>query len=433
MKRTRVAGADETWLRMDRPDNPMMITALLGFEGPVPEADVLDVLWTRLVARYPKFSQRLVREGARTWWADDPAFDLRAHVHRVGLPAPGGTPALQRLVGDRMSTRLDPERPPWHVDLVDVDGRSALVVRLHHVLADGISLARVLLQLADDAHGGPPPARPPLRRRVAAALRAGGTWVRDPTRWAEAARQGARGASEVAALLALSADPPTPLRGPLGSRKLCAWLPGFDLERVKAVGRRHGATVNDVLLATLAQALGAHLRERGAAPARIRTFVPVNLRPLDRPVPRELGNQFGLVLLDLPLAHTDPLDGLRETKARMDRLKRSPQAAVTYGLLQALGETPDAVERALVGVFGAKASLITTNVPGPRAPIALAGHTVDTLLAWVPQSSAVGLGVSILSYAGTVRVGVAADARCVPDPASIADGYARAFRALEQA
>jgi WS/DGAT/MGAT family acyltransferase len=434
MRRTRVAGADRTWWQVDRPENPMMITGLMWFATPVTEDELLAVLQERLVDRYPKFAARIVHEGGRALWDDDPTFDLRAHLTRVRLPSPGGQAALEAWVAHRMSTRLDRERPLWHVDLVeDVEGGSAIVVRLHHVVADGISLARVLLQLADGAEADAPRRRRGVLDRAREAFARGAEVVGDLDRWIELARLGAASAASAARLLALPPDPPSVLDGDLGARKVAAWMAPLALDRVKAVGRRHGATVNDVLMTALSLALGAWLREGGDDVDEVRSFVPVNLRPLDRPVPRELGNQFGLVVLALPLRVVDPLDALAEMKRRMDTIKRSPEAIVTYGVLHALPAAPDGLEPALVDFFARKASLITTNVPGPRERLRIAGHEVTGILCWVPQSAGVSLGVSILSYAGEVRVGVAGDARRVPDPHALVRAYEAAFAALEVA
>lgn len=435
----KVAPADATWLQMDRPENPMMITGVLWFDTPVSYDEVLDVLRERLVDRYPKFAMRIQADsGGHLSWAPDPVFDLAAHVDVVALPAPGGKAMLERYVAQVMSTRLDPDRALWHAELIeDFEGGSALVVRLHHVIADGISLARVLLQLADD-HEGDGPRDATARSTLAQAGRLlrrvwGDHGLFDLSRWTDLARFGTAGVAEVGHLLALPADPHTPLRGQLGVRKVAGWMSPIALDRVKAVGRSLRATVNDVLLTALAEALSDVLHAQDSGVEQVRTFIPVNLRPLDAPIPRELGNHFGLVVLGLPLGRMGPRQRLADMKARMDALKGGPQALVTFGILQGLAEAPDVVERGLVSFFAAKASLITTNVPGPTEHLWIKGHRVDGILCWVPQSAAVGLGVSILSYAGQVRVGVAGDAGILGDAQTLVEAYERAFEALEQA
>jgi hypothetical protein len=117
----------------------------------------------------------------------------------------------------------------------------------------------------------------------------------------------------------------------------------------------------------------------------------------------------------------------------MDRIKRSPEAVVIFGLLKAFGTTTTRLLKLAVNVLGRKATTVMTNVPGPRDAVRFFGRPVDTLMFWVPQSGRLGLGVSILSYRGAVRVGVAADARLVPEPGALIDAFHEAFAELRGA
>ena len=430
---TRVAPADRLWLDLERTDNPITITGVIEFSGKVEEGAVRALLRERLLAPHPRFASRVVRTGTGWRWERVGALDLDAHVHRIGLPAPGDDAALHRVVGQLMSQRLDLDRPLWQIHLVDRgDGRTALVARLHHAIADGISLARVLLSLADLAGGDAWSGRGP-RRALGARIAELASRATDPVAVRRALGFGGRSARAVADLAALDPDPDTPLKGPLSPVKRVSWTDAWAVDEVKAVARSCGATINDVLLATLAGALRRHLHAAGAFAPDLRTFVPVNLRPLDAPLPRDLGNRFGLVVVPLPVGEPDPRVQLRTVKARMDAMKRSPEPLVTYAALQGLGAAPDAVTRAGVAHFGRRASAITTNVPGPRVPMTLAGVPVTGMMFWVPQSAGVGLGISIFSYAGRVRVGVAADALRVADPAGVVAHWHDAFEALRDA
>jgi diacylglycerol O-acyltransferase / wax synthase len=154
----------------------------------------------------------------------------------------------------------------------------------------------------------------------------------------------------------------------------------------------------------------------GVHDAEIRAMVPVNLR---RDGELELGNRFGLFVLGLPVGVAEPLGRLAAVKRSMDRLKSTPEAAVTMGILRAMGYAPRRIEGLGVSFFATKASLVLTNVPGPRTPLTLAGAHVTRLMFWVPQSGRMGLGISILSYAGEVTLGVMADAGIVPDPEAL--------------
>jgi hypothetical protein len=145
-------------------------------------------------------------------------------------------------------------------------------------------------------------------------------------------------------------------------------------------------------------------------------MVPVNLRPLDEPLPKELGNAFALVFFTYPSSVAAPLARLAETKRRMDWLKRSPEAVLTFEIISAIGRTTPTIERHLVDFFANKAIGVTTNVAGPREPRWFAGVPVTGVLGWVPGSGTHTVGVCIFTYAGSVRVGFLVDATAVPDP-----------------
>ncbi|RKH05876.1 wax ester/triacylglycerol synthase family O-acyltransferase [Corallococcus sp. CA047B] len=462
--RERMGSMDAAWLQMEEPANLMMITAVLWFDGPMDRERLRTVVQERLVERYPRFRQRVV-PGAlgAPHWEDATDFDLDAHLSTLRVPVTGGRAALEAVVGDWLGVPLERSRPLWHLHLVKGAARGdVLLARLHHCMADGIALARVLLSLTDpvqadagsvgseevrrveaapsvnaravSSRSGAEPLTTPgwmrLARGARAAFRKGVELVQEPILAGDLVREGARGAAALGKLLALPPDPRSPLRGPLGMRKVAAWSEPVSLARVKAVGQTLGGTVNDVLLTAVTGALRRYLTALDAPLEDMHALVPVNLRPLDEPVPRELGNRFGVVFLRLPVHLDEPRRRLREVAKRMEALKRSPEAVVTSGVLELLGHTPAALERVVVDVMGTKASLVATNVPGPRQPVSLAGARLDGLTFWVPQAGHVGLGVSLFSYAGQVTLGVASDASRVPDPGAVVAAFLEEMEAL---
>ena len=185
-----------------------------------------------------------------------------------------------------------------------------------------------------------------------------------------------------------------------------------------------------MLLSTAAGALGAYLRQHGddTDGLSIRAAVPVNLR--DPGAATSLGNQFGLVFLELPIGIRDPLARLFAVHAAMTQLKGSYQPVLTLGLMAALGRLPAAVESAAIDLLSTKASAVATNVPGPQQPLYLAGGRIGRLIFWVPQSGDIGLGLSILTYAGQVQFGLIADAARVPDPDSVTARFREEFEKL---
>ena len=442
----QMASVDAAWLRMEEPTNLMMISAVLWFDEPPDRERLKAVLRERLVERFPRFRQRLVVPAGLLvvpYWEDDPGFDLDAHLSHTAVPPPGDRSALEALVSHWMSVPLDRARPLWQLHLVDGLGHgSALLARIHHTLGDGIALARVLLSLMSESADGQftPEAREAtpagwaalLRgtRAVAAGTRAavkrGAALLSQPVH----VRDLARPAAALKRLVLLPPDPCTVLRGELGTVKRAAWLDPLPLAEVKAIASAMESTINDVLLAALTGALRRYLEERGGPVENLCAFIPVNLRPLDAPIPRELGNRFGLVFLNLPVQEVEPLQRLQVLKQRMAALKRSPEAALTFAMLQMVGLAPRVVKRAVVDTLASKGTLIVTNVPGPRQPVYLAGTRLAGLMFWVPQACKLGLGVSIFSYAGEVTVGVSADAGLVPDPHRLLTAFRDELAAL---
>ncbi|UHQ19046.1 wax ester/triacylglycerol synthase family O-acyltransferase [Lysobacter sp. KIS68-7] len=448
MRREPMSRVDTAWLRMERGTNPMMITGVLMFAEPMSLAALRQVVKERFLA-YKRFRQKPIDTPAGAYWQRDEHFDLDWHVQLTALPGKGDKRALERFVSQLASSPLDAGKPLWQFHLVEkYDGGSALIARIHHSYADGMALVQVLLSLTDTA-----PTRgkelskawlkeqaAPVARRVGAAERAmklGGKLVgqgmaiyRDPSLGALLAKEGGEIARELLQALALPDDPPSLLRGALGTTKRVAWAEPLDLDEVKAVGRACGFTVNDVLLAAAAGALRSYMLERGAdlQGVTLRATVPVNLRPLEHA--KKLGNHFGLVFLDLPVGESNPIRRLEFVGECMHQLKASRQAIVAYGLLAALGVAPPAVQSLALELFSRKATAVATNVPGPQQPLYMAGCTVREMMFWVPQTGSIGLGVSILSYNGRVHFGLIADAKLIPDPDDVIRRFGPEFEKM---
>ena len=185
-------------------------------------------------------------------------------------------------------------------------------------------------------------------------------------------------------------------------------------------------------MAALSGALRHYLLDRGDTVAEIQAMVPFNLRPLDEPVPRALGNRFGLVFLPLPVGVSAAARRLVEVHKRMDEIKRSRDGAMSYAMLSATGLAPERVERRVIDLFTGKGTAIMTNVPGPAEPVYLAGKPVRAVLVWAPTSGHIGMSVSIFSYRGEVTVGLMVDAAMIPDPDHVVTQLERELEALAE-
>ncbi|MGH8251216.1 MAG: WS/DGAT/MGAT family O-acyltransferase [Steroidobacteraceae bacterium] len=457
----RMSAVDAAWLRMDRPTNLMMIVGVVVLDSKVSFKRFRRTIEQRFL-KFPRFRCRALQDALLARWETDPGFKLDRHVTRVALPAPAGQAELEMLVSELAGTDLDRDHPIWQFHFIERFGDgSAVILRIHHCYADGAAMIRVFLTLTDPsaqpdpaAQGRSAPApeqaagdgtslqwlarlNVPGAALVQTAFAEGAQWLeraaaiaQDPRQAGEIARHALGVAAELARVASLADDPPTRFKGELGARKTAAWTDPLPLGDVKCVARALGCTINDLLMSTAAGALGSYLREHGEDTdgMTIRATVPVNLRdPQSAPT---LGNRFGLVFLDLPVGIQNPLERLFAVHASMSALKSSYQPLLTLGLMAALGSLPGAVQSAAIDLLSTKATAVATNVPGPQQAMYLAGVRIARMIFWVPQSGDIGLGISILSYAGQVQFGLIADYRRVPDPGEVTAKFHQEFDKL---
>jgi WS/DGAT/MGAT family acyltransferase len=457
-----MTSVDTAWLRMDSPGNTMMIVGVGATATPLRPADFRRMIEQRLLC-FQRFRHRPVADALGASWVEDEEFDLDSHLKRVVLPRPAGKAELQALAAELASTPLDPRRPMWQFHLVErYNGGSAWIMRVHHCYADGIAMIRVLLSMTEQdpapALGAqPPPHRPSRHAAVdvlpvlswveqlaqpagdilenalaegARLLETGIHQLFHPDRATALATQAGGMVGEFAKVVALPDDPDTPLRGKLSGYKAVAWGTPIPLHEVRTVGKALGCTINDVLMSTVAGALGGYLGEQGfdTTDLTVRASVPVNLRAADEPL--ALGNRFGLVFVDMAVGIADPLRRVFATSDAMAALKGSTQPPLTLVTLGLMGILPAAVQAPAVELFSRKASAVVSNVPGPQAPLYMCGQRVSEMYFWVPQSGTIGLGISILSYAGHVYFGMISDKRLVQEPERVVARFAPEFEKL---
>ena len=246
--------------------------------------------------------------------------------------------------------------------------------------------------------------------------------LRDPDLVKTYANDCLKVASEVGKLALLPPDPETSLKGTLGARKKCAWSEPVSLDDIKGIANGLGCKVNDLLMSCVAGALREKMQESGdnVEGHTIHVTVPVNIRPADDiEGPKALGNYFGTVFVPLPIGISNPIERVYKLKHDMIALKKSFQPGVSFGLLFAAGLMPKQVQKPMMDVFAKKTSAVMSNVPGAKESRYFAGAKIKEQMFWVPQTGGVGLGLSIISYAGQVQFGLIGDAKLFPDPEKI--------------
>lgn len=420
--REPVTSSDRVWLQ-DCKTNPMVINSIFTLDR-LDDVDILRRLWQERVLdaaddRYVRFKRRIVFRGRRPFWEDDPDFDLTRHivVSPIVEKEPGAIStreALQEYVGAEASKPLPGDRPPWQIQLIPDyrDGMSAVIIRIHHVMGDGLALVPVLFSLMDQEDGEGLDLTSTMARKVGKGI----------TGWHVTAAALA-GPFLLAQKMLWRADK-SPIHGPeLSGKKQVSWTDPISVDLVKALKNALGATVNDVLMSCIAGAFERYVASHpGEKLEQLRVSMPINVRPADR-IP-EMGNQFAAVLIPLPVGVSDGRSRVAAMKVRLDKVKRSVEPLFTYGAVRVLQRTmPWTWSHRLIDYLANKCSCVISNVPGPDAPLKVAERSLQGILFWVPQRAAIGIGVSVLSFHGEITVGVIADRAVMSDPRALVDAF----------
>jgi WS/DGAT/MGAT family acyltransferase len=452
----RLSPIDASFLHQEGKAAHMHVGALVVFEGPPPSReDFCGHIESRL-SLVPRYRQKLAFprfEMGRPFWVDDPRFNLDYHVRHTGLPSPGSIAQLRQLVGRIFSQRLDRSKPLWEVWLVQglADGRFALISKTHHALVDGISgvdLSTVLFDLSpvpDEAQAGedgwtaePEPSQAQLvTEGIKGMLRTPGELVsraagavQRPGQAASDVREAAEGIGEVV-WAGLNAAPDVPLNVPIGPHRRLWWLQR-PLAEFKGIKNALGGTVNDVVLAVVAGALGRWLEERGVRREglELRGLVPVSIRAEDEH--GALGNRIAAMRAPLPVYAREPVERLRIVRDSMQGLKESKQAlgAEVIADLERFAPPTLLAQASRVNFSTRLFNLIVTNVPGPQFPLYLLGREMQELvpIAFLPENQA--LAVAVMSYNGRMEFGLLADYDAMPDLESLAGLFEESLEEL---
>ncbi len=417
----------------------LAIGGIAVIEGAAPNYGQLKTVLADRVRTIPRCTQVLRSQHFDVGppkWVDDPDFDLTRHLRRIAVPRPGDDAELFRAVARVLERRLDRDRPLWECWVIEglKGNRWAILMKIHHCMADGISATRILARLCDeidgDAFAPAVPARrprpmphlrpvpdPPARNPVENLWRAAATLT-------NAATQAISGAAEIASGF-VRPGAGSSLVGPVTAmrRYHAVRVPLADIEQIC---RKFDVTVNDVALAAITQGFRSVLLQRGEKPRpdSLRTLVPVSVRSAS--APEAPGNRISLLLPYLPVEQQDPIQQLRTVHSRLSRAKGGGQRHAGSTVLSAANRMPYLFSSWLIRFLTRLPQrgfvTLATNVPGPRRQLQLMGQTVERILPIPPIALGLRTGVAVLSYADDVVFGITADYDAAPDVGQLADG-----------
>ena len=431
----RLTGLDASFLHLEDASAHMHVASVMVFEGdPPPYEDLLESIEGRLHL-VPRYRQRLgfvpLGQG-RPRWVDDPHLNMRYHVRATALPAPGSEDQLRALSSRVFAQQLDRDKPLWEIYLVEglEGGRFALLSKTHHALVDGVSgvdIFSVLFDTSADPAAPPDPGRrwlpapaPSGAQLLGEALLERATMPSEVARSVKALFRGPRQVVDSAVRAAygvgamawagVNPAPPSPYNRPIGPHRRFTWV-RTELADIKAIKNELGGTVNDVVLATVAGALGRHLRRRGQRTdgLELKAMVPVSVRAdTER---GDLGNKVAAMMAPLPVWCQEPEARLEIVSEQLAGLKEGGQALGAQVLTDLTGYAPPTVMAQASRLMGRQRmfNLVVTNVPGPQFPLYLMGRKAVDPFPMVPLAKGQGLGVAIMSYDGKMNFGLVGD------------------------
>ncbi|MCP4121772.1 MAG: wax ester/triacylglycerol synthase family O-acyltransferase [Bacteroidetes bacterium] len=435
---------------MEMPTSLVTVVGMMIFKTKIDYKELEHVIENRLL-QFSKFRQKVIMKNNNPVWHDDEDFDIHAHISHVALPEPGGYEELQEMVGHLMAIPLDYSKSLWKVHLIDnYEGGCAVIWRIHHAIADGIALIRVVFSLTGtceedslkEIHYLKEDSKEKgfILNRLKAQLdhvihlgediyKEAAHLLKEPDLLADTLRQSWDTTKELAKLVIDKPRKDSIYKGHLGVVKKVAWSKPVPLPKIKEIGKKTNATVNDVLLAAMTGAIRLHLVKHDEDLLKpFRIICPVNIRKGDK---IHVDNQIGMISLELPVHLVEPHDRIIEINRKTKQLKKSLEPAAVYTILNIAGDfLPKKLEMMAAEHIGDRIMGVLSNVPGPREPVYFAGKEVENIMFWIPQTNVLGVGMSIISYNGQVSLGVATDTNLIDDPDFIMDSFHEEFRLM---
>ena len=467
--RQPLAPQEAAWWASETRSNPAVISVLFRLAGPISFVQLQALLENKLSTDW-RFRSRIIDArypGGRPHWEIYPHFSLSQHVHLLGLPSPGDEMALQQLISQMISTPHNSVLPLWQAYLIKntppdpllaanpCNPGSALLLRIHHCLGDGLSLLHSLEKLMelvlDEKRRETEPARvqpgntdpgpaatdpisiPQAALKISLPIIAAA--ITQPASLANLGQAAMtivyQSTRSFQKLLSGPPDTPNTFRGRSGVIKSAAWSSPCPLALIKSAGK---GTVTGLAVTALSGAIRRYLENDGADLTQIqmRMMLAASVHPLSSelldegkmpPVKPFMSHQAGFLILELPVGLADAQQRLESVCQQVRASQGSFEAQVAYSMMSAAGNAPAPLASRLINSYGDKATLIMTNVAGPPQKLKLLDQPVEQILLFSPAKGNIALSAGLISYAGNIFLSLVTDARLIPEPQMIISFY----------
>lgn len=459
----RLSAQDYSFLLAENENAPMHVSAIGILEAEAlrnPEGEI-DIARFRgaiesILHWIPRYRQKLAWIPVENWptWIDDRHFDLGYHIRHIALPAPGTREQLREIAGRIFSRRLDRQRPLWElwvIEGLEKGEQVAILNKIHHCMMDGAAgadLTQILFSPSPQYEERKPvpyyPRPAPtglelLSDRLRESLSLPQHALATVQRFVGAERQAmlddlvarARALGDLASL-AFQPASDSPINGELSPNRRVDWLT-MPLDDVRELRGVLECTINDVVLATVTEAVRRYLFRRRVNPANLefRVSTPVNTRRAEHA--KQMGNHVSSWVVRLPLELEDPLDQVDAIRSQTAERKHSNSALALDTVMAAAEYLPVALLKRGVGLVQGQVNTIVTNVPGPQFPLYTVGARLLGMYPIVPLIPGCGLGIALFSYEGKLCWGFNADYHLIPNLEDFTEDVRAAFEALRKA
>jgi len=441
-----LSGLDSSFLFLEDAHQPMHVGSVLVFEGSMDFESFRQTMASR-VHLVPRLRQRLAMVPfgiGKPYWVDDPAFNLDMHLQHVALPSPGSWKELRGLAARIFSVPLDRSRPLWEMTFVEgldeipqvPPGSVAVINKIHHAAIDGVSgadMMGVLLDMTKEPRTfSPPPPRaiPPVPNELEVLSHTARKIMGKPSEIKRVAGELGEALRAAAKVKDKGVEaPPIPMTAPTTSINHTItgqriWNTALlELDRVKAIRKITGCTLNDVVLAICAGALRRYFDEKGELPDKpLIAMVPVSTRAEDER--GKMGNKVSAMFLDMATDVADPVERLKVIQQHTQGGKAFEKAGATRAFVDLWDFVPFGLANRVLRLYSRFRvselhnpvfNCVITNVPGPQMDMYMAGHKLLASMGMAPLVDGMGLLITVLSYNGVLSISPTSSPSVMPD------------------